>query len=210
MITLLIVQSGRWNHIQKESKTVGDPFRLPAPALVAARPATVAGPTAAAAAPATAAIAPATAAIAPSSAADLNDLDHLGLRGPTAAPATATGPGIRAPATAAAAADPRTWAPATAAAVATTADPGTRAPATAANDARRTAGNECAEYNKQFHPFDILAVGSLGRSLCLCLGRANWNDLKSHATFAFISICIGAGGCGQAAHQVENPQNKSH
>lgn len=144
VITLLIVQSGRWNHIQKESKTVGDPFRLPAPALVAARPAAVAGPTTAAAAPATAAIAPATAAIAPSSAANLNDLDHLGLRGPTAAPATATGPGIRAPATAAAAADPWTWAPATAAAVATTADPGTRAPATAANDARRAAGNQCA------------------------------------------------------------------
>lgn len=71
---------------------------LPAPALVAARPA------AAAAAPATTAIAPATASVAPASAAaDPYDLDYLGLRGrPTAVPASAAAPGIRAPATAAA------------------------------------------------------------------------------------------------------------
>lgn len=121
---------------------------LPAPALVAARPATVARPAAAAAAPATTAIAPATASVAPASAAaDPYDLDYLGLRGrPTAVPATAAAPGIRAPA-AAAAADPGTGAPATAAA----ANPGTRAPAAAAYDASRAAGNEGAEYNKQFH-----------------------------------------------------------
>lgn len=132
---------------------------LPAPALVAARPATVARPAAAAAAPTTTAIAPATASVAPASAAaaDPYDLDYLGLRGrPTAVPAAAAAPRIRAPATAAAA-DPGTWAPATAAA----ANPGTRAPATAAYDASRAAGNEGAEYNKQFHlagryPFLIL------------------------------------------------------
>lgn len=35
-------------------------------------------------------------------------------------------------------------------------------------------------------------MGRCKMQLCR-LGSANWNDLKSHATLAFISICIGAG-----------------
>lgn len=160
MTTLLCAAQWKKPSPKGVQDTVWDPFSLPAPALVAARPAAVVGPTgvarptAASAAPATAAIAPATASVAPATAAMaaayLYDLDYLRLRGPTTAPAAAAGPRIWAPATAAAA-DPGTWAPATTAVATAAADPGTRAPAAAAYDASRAAGNEGAEYNKQFH-----------------------------------------------------------